>query len=174
MDNVAHEINTPTSIISAETETLILQECNPKNCCEELKIIKVGESKEIGDIKIKAVEAYNIKRRRSSGKLWHPKGSGIGFLLTLKGTTIYHAGDTDLIPEMQKLTGHQEKLIALLPVGGRFTMTAEEAAEAAEIIKPSLAIPMHFGSIIGAEDDASEFVELCKERGLKARVLEKE
>jgi L-ascorbate metabolism protein UlaG (beta-lactamase superfamily) len=90
---------------------------------------------------------------------------------------IYHAGDTDVIPEMQKLTGHkhpEKKFIALLPVGGRFTMSAEEAAQAAKIIKPDLAIPMHYGSIVGDSEDAKEFVELCKEEGIEAEVLEKE
>jgi L-ascorbate metabolism protein UlaG (beta-lactamase superfamily) len=90
---------------------------------------------------------------------------------------IYHAGDTDLIPEMQKLTGFKQpgkEFVALLPIGGRFTMSAEEAAEAAELIKPTLAIPMHYGSIIGGEEDAKEFVEFCEEAGIKAMVLEKE
>ncbi|KHO52682.1 MAG: hypothetical protein QT05_C0018G0013 [archaeon GW2011_AR13] len=90
---------------------------------------------------------------------------------------IYHAGDTDLIPEMKKLTGYKQegkKFIALLPVGGRFTMSAEEACEAAKIIKPTIAIPMHYGSIVGSEEDALEFVELCEEEGIQAKILKKE
>ena len=75
---------------------------------------------------------------------------------------------------MQKLTGYSgKKFIALLPVGGRFTMSAEEAAEAASKIKPTLAIPMHYGSVAGSEDDAHEFVELCKEMNINAEMLEK-
>ena len=90
---------------------------------------------------------------------------------------VYHAGDTDNIPEMRKLTGHKQpdkKFIALLPVGGRFTMNAEEAAEAAKVIKPYLAIPMHYGSIIGDYEDAREFCEMCKEAGINSEILEKE
>ena len=90
---------------------------------------------------------------------------------------IYHAGDTDLIPEMQKLTGHHQpgkRFIALLPIGGRFTMTAEEAAEAAKMIRPTLAIPMHWGSIIGTESDAEEFKELCSQEGIEVEILKKE
>ena len=95
-------------------------------------------------------------------------------LIKMNGVLIYHAGDTDKILEMQKLTGHQEKdFVALLPIGGRFTMTAEEAAEAAALIKPTIAVPMHYGSIIGTDEDAKEFVELCKEEGVNAQVLEK-
>ena len=79
---------------------------------------------------------------------------------------------------MQKLTGYgksngEKEFIALLPVGGRFTMTAEEAAEAAVLIKPTLAIPMHYGSVAGTEEDAKEFVNLCMENGIKAMILEK-
>jgi L-ascorbate metabolism protein UlaG (beta-lactamase superfamily) len=75
---------------------------------------------------------------------------------------------------MQKLTGYTDKdFVALLPIGGRFTMSAEEAAKAAKLIKPSLAIPMHYGSIAGTDADAKEFVELCKEEGIKAEILEK-
>ena len=87
---------------------------------------------------------------------------------------IYHSGDTDIIPEMQKLTGYKQQgkeFIALLPVGGRFTMSAEEAAQAASIIKPTLAIPMHFGSIVGDETDAKNFVELCKDNDIRADLL---
>ena len=77
---------------------------------------------------------------------------------------------------MQKLTGHKQqdkKFIALLPIGGKFTMNAEEAAEAAKLIKPSLAIPIHYGTIIGDNKDAEEFVKLCKENGIDAIISEK-
>ncbi|MFH1613243.1 MAG: MBL fold metallo-hydrolase, partial [bacterium] len=77
---------------------------------------------------------------------------------------------------MQKLTGykqHEKEFVALLPIGGRFTMTAEEAVEAAKIIKPTLAIPMHYGSIVGSAKDAEEFKELCEENNIKVKILEK-
>jgi len=60
-----------------------------------------------------------------------------------------------------------------LPVGGRFTMNAEEAAEAAKLIKPFIAIPMHYGSIIGEKKDAEEFVSFCNKYGVNALILEK-
>ncbi|MHA1989300.1 MAG: MBL fold metallo-hydrolase [Promethearchaeota archaeon] len=129
-----------------------------------------------GNIKVLGFPAYNIDKN------FHSKEEGwIGYLIKVNGLVVYHAGDTDLIPEMQKLTGFSsgqtgegKKLIALLPVGGRFTMNVEEAVEAAKLIKPWLAIPMHFGSIVGADDDAQEFVDLCKEEGIEARILERE
>jgi len=91
-----------------------------------------------------------------TNKSFHPKQNGwLGFILTVDGVRIYHAGDTDLIPEMDSLKAD----IALLPVSGTYVMTAEEAVEAAKTIKPKLAIPMHFGAIVGSTDDAWRFCD---------------
>jgi len=115
----------------------------PKRCTKELgkdiKTIKPGEEIAFEQIGIRAVAAYNTEDGRSSRKV-HPKGSGVGYLLTIEGRVIYHAGDTDLIPEMKGL-GNVD--IALLPIGGIFTMDILEAVEAAMIIRPKIVIPMH-------------------------------
>jgi L-ascorbate metabolism protein UlaG (beta-lactamase superfamily) len=138
----------------------------------EIVIVEPGKEIDFGDVKISTIVAYN------KDKPFHQKEEGwVGYVIKMNEIIIYHSGDSDLIPEMQKLTGYQQKgkeFVALLPVSGRFTMSAEEAVEAAKLIKPSLAIPMHWGSIIGSEDDAKEFVELCREAGINAKVLEKE
>ena len=89
-----------------------------------------------------ATEAYNVKRFRPNGEPFHPKGFGVGFLVKLGEKRIYHAGDTDMIPEMEKLA-EAEVDVALLPSGNTYTMDLEEAAEAALVIKPKIAIPMH-------------------------------
>jgi L-ascorbate metabolism protein UlaG (beta-lactamase superfamily) len=137
----------------------------------DIKIVEPGQEIFLGKTKISIFPAYNLdKPFHSSEEGW------VGYVIKEAGVLIYHAGDTDIIPEMQKLTGYKQpgtEFLALLPIGGRFTMTAEEAAEAARIIKPSLAIPIHYGSIVGGEEDANEFVELCKEEGIKAKILEK-
>lgn len=135
----------------------------------KLEVAEPNQEFDLGTLKISTVPAYNVD------KDFHFKDEGwLGYLIKMNDIIIYHAGDTDKISEMQKLTGHQEKdFIALLPIGGRFTMTAEEAAEAAALIKPSLAIPMHYGTIVGGIDDANEFVDLCNEEGIKAEILEK-
>jgi len=137
-----------------------------------MQVIGPGQELDFGLLKINTLPAYN------TDKSFHPKNQElVGYLIKINGTLIYHAGDTDVIPEMQKLTGYNSQaktFVALLPVGGRYTMTAEEAAEAAKIIKPSLAIPMHWGSIVGSKDDAEEFKELCKEQGVDCEILEKE
>jgi len=105
-----------------------------------VKTLKPNEEVIIGNIKVRAIEAYNIHRFRSTGKPWHPKGYGVGYLITIEDKTIYHAGDTDFIPEMKKL-GHID--IALLPTGDKYTMDNIEAAEASLAINPKFVIPMH-------------------------------
>jgi len=117
----------------------------------EVKTIKPGDKITVKGIEIEAVPAYN------TNKPFHPKEAGhVGFIVTLGGKRIYHAGDTDFIPEMKGLKVD----IALLPVSGTYVMTAEEAAKAADTIKPEVAIPMHYGEIVGSEKDAEHFKEL--------------
>lgn len=117
----------------------------------DIRIVKPGDSVTVNDIDIEAVPAYNI------GKSYHPKSNGwVGFILDLGGTRIYHAGDTDAIPEMKKIKAD----VALLPVGGTYTMTAQEAAEIANEFKPKTAIPMHWGTIVGSREDAERFKDI--------------
>ena len=126
----------------------------------KIEVIEPGQDLDLGSIKISTLPAYNID------KSFHPKDEAwVGYLVKMDDVVVYHAGDTDFIPEMQKLTGHKQpnkKFVALLPVGGRFTMSAEEAFEAVKLIKPSIVIPMHYGSVVGTSEDAKEFAELCK------------
>ena len=78
---------------------------------------------------------------------------------------------------MQKLTGYKQQdkeFVALLPIGGRFTMNIEEAVEAAKLLKPTITIPMHYGAIVGTNEDAQEFKELCDENNIRCEVLKKE
>jgi L-ascorbate metabolism protein UlaG (beta-lactamase superfamily) len=116
----------------------------PEDCVSmiggSVKTLKPGEETSVGDIRVKAVEAYNYKRFRSPGKPYHPKGFGVGYLIMVEGKAIYHAGDTDFIPEMRQVD-HLD--VALLPSGGTYTMDNAEAAEAAIAINPKIVIPMH-------------------------------
>jgi L-ascorbate metabolism protein UlaG (beta-lactamase superfamily) len=106
----------------------------------KIRVIKVGEKVAVNSVTFEAVQAYNVKRFRSPGVPFHPKGSGLGYLISSGGKTVYFAGDTDLIPEMNGVTN---VFVAILPIGGTYTMDIPEAAEAASVIKPQFAVPMH-------------------------------
>lgn len=161
-------------IIKPNTRIVLTADCQSKIMRTELpikiEIIEPGKEFDFGKIRVSAVPAYNVD------KTFHPKNEGwVGYVVKTDEVIIYHAGDTDVIPEMQKLTGHKKngiEFVALLPIGGKYTMNPEEALEAAKIIKPNLVIPMHYGGLIGAKEDAEEFVRLCKEEGINAVILE--
>jgi L-ascorbate metabolism protein UlaG (beta-lactamase superfamily) len=115
-------------------------------------------------VTVEAVPAYN------TNKNFHPKANGwLGFIVEIDGVRVYHAGDSDFIPEMKGLKVD----IALLPVSGTYVMTAKEAVEAALAIKPQIVIPMHYGSIVGGDSDAAEFQKALKDR-LQVVVLVKQ
>ncbi len=116
----------------------------PEDCALKIggkvKTLEAGDEMTVDGVRVRAVEAYNVKRFRSPGNPYHPKKFGVGYLIGVEGKTIYHAGDTDFIPEMRQL-GHVD--VALLPSGDTYTMDNVEAAEAAVAINPRTAIPMH-------------------------------
>ena len=116
-------------------------------------------------INFEVVPAYNIH------KSFHPKhNKWVGYIVDIEGTRIYHAGDTDLIPEMNNMKVD----IALLPIGGTFTMDYREAIEAVKIIKPKTVIPMHYGSVVGTAREAQEFVKICQTLGFHGEILKVE
>lgn len=126
---------------------------------EEKRFLDAGEKTTIGTVEIEAVPAYNLNKFRAPGQVFHPKGEGrVGFVIQMDGTRVYFAADTDFIPEMKSVQCD----IALLPVSGTYVMTAEEAAEAAAAINPKIAVPMHYGAIVGSEEDARKFKSLVK------------
>jgi L-ascorbate metabolism protein UlaG (beta-lactamase superfamily) len=140
-------------LLKPGTDVVTTSDCAAKLSKIKAKIIKPGDVVTVQGVKIEAVPAYNINKQ------FHPKSNGwVGFVFTLDGERIYQAGDTDLIPEMKDIKAD----VALLPVGGTYTMTAKEAAEAADWIKPRLAIPMHYGKNVGSLADAEEFKRLAK------------
>jgi L-ascorbate metabolism protein UlaG (beta-lactamase superfamily) len=116
-------------------------------------VVKPGDTLTVQGIEIHAVAAYNI------GRQFHPPSAGhVGFVVHTGGHAIYIAGDTDATPEMTAVTAD----VVMLPVGGHYTMGADEAAGAANAIQPRLAIPLHFGTIIGSDADARHFGEACQ------------
>jgi len=159
----------------ANQNTIIIA---PNECISQLskiknkKIITIlpNEEKTINNVKIKAIPAYNIdKINPDTKKPFHPKEDGkVGFIVTINGISVYHTGDSDLIPEMTDLKPN----ILLVPVSGTYVMTSSEAANAVAKIKPKLAIPMHYGTIVGSDEDAKEFKRLVK--SCEVQILSKE
>ena len=129
----------------------------------QVRTVKPGDSFSAGDLKIEVFPAYNMDKE------FHPKENGwVGYVLEIDGQRIYHAGDTDLIPEMNDL---KDIDIALLPVSGTYVMTSEEAIEAAKIIKPKTVIPMHYGDEVGTVSDAMNLKDKVEAEVI---ILEKE
>jgi L-ascorbate metabolism protein UlaG (beta-lactamase superfamily) len=108
-------------------------------------------------VDVRAVPAYNTSKRDGEGRPFHPREAGcLGYEVNIRGERLYHAGDTDVIPEMDWVVGAE---VALLPVSGVHVMTALEAAEAARRIQPTVAVPMHWGGHIGSAKDAQTFAD---------------
>jgi len=121
-----------------------------------VKTVTPGDVLNVAGTKIEVVPSYN------TNKQFHPKANDwVGYIFTVSGKRVYIAGDTDYIPEMKNFKAD----IALLPVSGTYVMTAEEAIKAALDIKPKVAIPMHYDSIVGTKDDAKRFAA-----GLKGKI----
>jgi L-ascorbate metabolism protein UlaG (beta-lactamase superfamily) len=129
-----------------------------------LQMVKPGDNITVNGIDIEVVPAYNINKQ------FHTKDRGwVGYIFTVRGQRIYMAGDTDYIPEMKTFNVD----IALLPVSGTYVMTAEEAAKAALDIKPKIAIPMHYGAIVGDESDAERFAAALRDK-VEVTILKQE
>ncbi|MEM2140736.1 MAG: MBL fold metallo-hydrolase [Nitrososphaera sp.] len=149
-DDLKHVVGQKTTIVAA-------RECGAqlKQLGLDTKLVSPGDRLTVKDVAVEVLAAYN------TNKDFHPKADGkVGYVMTLGGLRIYHTGDTDIIPEME----HARPDVALVPVSGTYVMTADEAAKATdERIKPKmLAIPMHYASIVGTEDDARRFKGLVK------------
>lgn len=139
--------------ISSKETVIVTTASAAKTLSGNIKVVKPGDEVKVKGIPIKIVPSYN------TNKAFHPKSAGnAGFLITVDGVNIYHAGDTDVIPEMSSIKTD----IALLPVSGTYVMTADEAAEAAKTINPKIAIPMHIGKGIGSLDDRLSFKKKSK------------
>ena len=142
-------------VIKPETIVAGPPDCIAKAPVDDSKKIALapGDRRTIEGIDVEVVAAYNID------KPFHPKSNNwVGYIVNVGGRRIYHAGDTDRIPEMKNF----QTDVAFLPIGGTYTMTADEAAAAAnEDIKPKIAVPMHYGAVVGTDADAERFSELC-------------
>jgi L-ascorbate metabolism protein UlaG (beta-lactamase superfamily) len=124
--------------------------------------MKAGDRQEINSIIIEAVPAYNLVNESTPGHPFHPKGAGIGYILTIGGKRFYVAGDTENTPEMKALRNID---VAFLPMNLPYTMTPAMVADAALAFKPKILYPYHFG-----ETDTNEIVKLLKDSGIDVRI----
>jgi L-ascorbate metabolism protein UlaG (beta-lactamase superfamily) len=126
--------------------------------------VKPGDAIDAGVLKAQAVPAYNTAEERLD---MHPKKNNwVGYVITLGSNVYYHAGDTDHAPELSKVRAD----VAFLPIGGTYTMDAVEAAEMAKVLGPKLAVPMHFGFVVGTPSDAERFAKEADP--VKVQILE--
>ena len=140
-EDIEKVINEDTIIVMPET-------MNELSKYKNILLVEPNEQYEIDNIKITTIPAYNINKH------FHPKeNKWVGYILDIEGVTYYIAGDTDITPENKQVKCD----IAFVPVGGTYTTNAKEAAELVNIIKPKIAIPIHYGSIVGTKQDVIDF-----------------
>ncbi|RJX34571.1 MAG: MBL fold metallo-hydrolase [Desulfarculus sp.] len=150
--------------ISGPDTVIVTEPDSAAKLSGDVRVLKPGQSLEVAGVQVVAVPAYNLN------KDFHPRAKKwLGFIVTVDGVRLYHAGDTDYIPEMDQLRVD----VALLPVSGTYVMTAAEAVAAAQAIGPQLAIPMHYGAIVGDLNDAQQFAKAL-EGLVPVRILPKE
>ena len=159
--DVAKVVKSDTVIVTVADCAAKLQEAKVPGT---IQIVKPGDVVKVKGAVIEVVPAYN------TNKPAHPKEKQwVGFIVEIDGVRIYHAGDTDFIPEMR---GFKNLDVALLPISGTYTMTVEEAVEAAQALSPKVVVPMHYGQIIGTAEDAKRFQKLCN--GMLVEILPRE
>ena len=129
---------------------------NSKN----LIIVQPNEKYCVKGINFETIPAYN------TNKQFHPKQNNwVGYVIELNGLKYYIAGDTDITDENKKVKCD----VAFVPVGGTYTMTAKEAADLVNIISPKIAVPIHYGSVVGTKQDATDFVNLL-DKGIEDKI----
>lgn len=159
----SHSDHLNTTAISKvrKDDTVIIA---PADCVAKIggtvKSLKPGEKASVGSITVEAVEAYNIKSERTR---FHPKGFGVAYVLTIGDKTIYHAGDSDFIPEMKDV---KNIYVAMVPTGGTYTMDNSEAAEATLAINPKIVMSMHRWNT-----DPNEFKKAVEAKSSQIKVI---
>jgi len=124
--------------------------------------IKNGETKTVGAVTVEGVPMYNLTRGPAAGQLFHTKGRGNGYIVTVGGKRLYVAGDTECIPEMKALKNID---VAFVPMNLPYTMTPQEAAECVKAFKPKIVYPYHYG-----ESDLKLFSSALAGSGVDVRV----
>jgi L-ascorbate metabolism protein UlaG (beta-lactamase superfamily) len=157
--------------LSHETTKVVIKSgCDRKGLKpREVTELDVPGTCVVDGVEIRAVPAFNVKRVRGPGIPFHPEGFGMGIVATVEGVKLYYAGDTEFIPPMKNLK--EERIdVAFLPIGGTYTMDADEAVEAVMAIEPRIIIPVHYNHNKDTTADAAEFKRKVEEKS-SARVV---
>ncbi|OFY60780.1 MAG: metal-dependent hydrolase [Bacteroidetes bacterium RBG_19FT_COMBO_42_10] len=159
-----HYDHLDTKLISDLRKEGTVMLCNASSALEVnwAEVMKAGDKKVIGNINVEAVPAYNIVNMRSPGQPFHPKGNGLGFVISIGDTKFYVAGDTENTPEMKALKNID---IAFLPMNLPYTMTPEMVADAARAFKPKILYPYHYG-----DTDTDELLKLLSDTDIEVRI----
>ena len=135
-------------VIPEELLTKVLKKGINKNA---IITVEPNQKYMVQGIKFETVPAYN------TNKIFHPKENGwVGYVIEINGIKYYIAGDTDITEENKKVKCD----VAFVPVGGTYTMDFKEAAQLVNQIQPKVAVPIHYGSVVGTKQDAEEFIKL--------------
>lgn len=159
-----HYDHLDTKLISELRKDGTVMLCNGNSASEVnwAEPMKAGDTRNVNNIDIEAVPAYNIINMRAPNQPFHPKGVGIGFIIEIGDTRIYVAGDTENTPEMKALKNID---VAFLPMNLPYTMTPEMVADAARAFKPAILYPYHFG-----ETNTGELVKLLRDTDIEVRI----
>jgi L-ascorbate metabolism protein UlaG (beta-lactamase superfamily) len=148
--------------VSSDSTVFIGPKSVAKSLKGNVKTVQIGDHLTVEGIDIEVIPAYNIDKQ------FHSKEKNYtGYVFIADGVTYYHTGDSDVIPEMKSIRAD----VVFIPVGGTYTMNAEEAADLINDIKPAIAVPIHYGKIIGSGKDAETFRANCKS---DVRILKQE
>lgn len=140
---------------------------------DDVRQVRAGESLAVDGIDVSTVPAHNLVRMREPGEPFHPQGEGVGYVLEMDGTSVYHAGDTEPLDHMADV----DVDVMLLPIGGAYVMSLDDAYWALHLVQPDVAVPMHYGHIDDSKADASGFEEVVAgvsedaDTDIEARIL---
>jgi L-ascorbate metabolism protein UlaG (beta-lactamase superfamily) len=143
---ITHEHSDHLDIKAVEkirkSKTVVVASENVAGQMKSAIVIRNGDVKTVGGLKIEAAPAYNIVHMRSPGTPFHPRGIGNGYVITFGDKRVYVAGDTENVPEMKQMKAVD---VAFLPMNLPYTMTPEMVADAAKGLKPKILYPYHYG-----------------------------
>jgi len=158
------------AVAGDDTDVVVYKAINTSDLGLDVTPIDVGETLTAGDVKARAVPAYNRPGGNhvdENGDPFHAEGEVIGLVLMIEGTTVYYPSDTDFLDEHADIQAD----VFVPPIGGSYTMDRHEAADFAESVDPSLVLPVHYDTFEAIETDAEAFARDLEERGIMVELF---